>query len=120
MRANVERDLAEGLALLALGAWMLLRLRANVEWVIRRGKRWERRRRAMREARKTIYAMTEEALAAERRRLRARAARERARGSEVLQMVCYRLRLIEGRMRQIAAQSKAPGGGETPAGGSER
>lgn len=120
MSAELTWDLAEGLALLALGAWMLLRLRANVERVIRRGKRWERRRRAMREARKTIYAMTEEALAAERRRLRARAARERVRGSEGLQMVCYRLRLIEGRMRQIAAQSKAPGGGETPAGGSER
>ena len=120
MSAALTWDLAEGLALLALGAWMMLRLRANVEWVIRRGKRWERRRRAMREARKTIYAMPEEALAAERRRLRARAARERARRSEGLQMVCYRLRLIEGRMRQIAAQSKAPGGGETPAGGSER
>ena len=75
MSAALTWDLAEGLALLALGAWMLLRLRANVEWVIRRGKRWERRRRAMREARKTIYAMTEEALAAEHRRLRARAAK---------------------------------------------
>lgn len=41
-------ELGEGVALLALGVWMLVRLRANVEWVIRRGKRWERRRRAMR------------------------------------------------------------------------
>ena len=66
-------ELGEGVALLALGVWMLVRLRANVEWVIRRGKRWERRRRAMREAREAIYAMTEEELAAEHRRLRARA-----------------------------------------------
>ena len=102
-------ELGEGLALLALGVWMLVRLRANVEWVIRRGKRWERRRRAMREARKTIYAMTEEELAAEHRRLRARAARERARRSEGLQMVCYRIKLIEARMREIAAQKVAPG-----------
>lgn len=102
-------ELGEGLALLALGVWMLLRLRANVEWVIRRGKRWERRRRAMREAREAIYAMTEEELAAEHRRLRARAARERARRSEGLQMVCYRIKLIEARMREIARQKVAPG-----------
>ena len=63
----------------------------------------------MREARKTIYAMTEEELAAEHRRLRARAARERARRSEGLHMVCYRIKLIEGRMREIAAQKVAPG-----------
>ena len=50
-----------------------------------------------------------EELAAEHRRLRARAARERARRSEGLQMVCYRIKLIEARMREIARQKVAPG-----------
>ena len=102
-------ELGEGVALLALGVWMLVRLRANVEWVIRRGKRWERRRRAMREAREAIYAMTEEELAAEHRRLRARQRRERGRGSDGLEMVNFRLKLLEARMREIARQKEAPG-----------
>ena len=71
----------------------------------------------MREARKTIYEMTREELTGERRRLLARAARERARGSEGIRMVTYRLRLIEGRMRQLAKKEESPESVAAPAEG---
>ena len=109
MSAALTWDLAEGLALLALGAWMLLRLRANVERVARLGKRIEKRRRRMRDVRQQINAMRWAELVNERKRLRARQRRERGRGSDGLEMVNFRLKLLEARMREVARQKEAPG-----------
>ena len=72
----------------------------------------------MRAIQKAIYEMDMEELIAERKRLQARAARERGRGSEGVRMISYRLRLIEGRMRQLTEKKgKAPGGAATPSEG---
>ena len=88
------------------------------DWVIRQGKKHERRKRTMRAIQKAIYEMDMEELMAERKRLQARAARERGRGSEGVRMISYRLRLIEGRMRQLTEKKgKAPGGAATPSEG---
>lgn len=103
------RELGEGVALLALGVWMLVRLRVNVERVARLGKRIEERRRRMRDFRQRINAMRWEQLAAERKRLRARQRRERGRGSDGLELVNFRLKLVEARMREVARQKEAPG-----------
>lgn len=102
-------ELGEGLALLALGVWMLVRLRVNVERVARLGKRIEERRRRMRDFRQQINAMRWEQLAAERKRLRARQRRERGRGSDGLELVNFRLKLLEAQMREVARQKEAPG-----------
>lgn len=102
-------ELGEGVALLALGVWMLVRLRANVERAARLGKRIEERRRRMRDFRQQINAMRWAELVNERKRLRARQRRERGRGSDGLEMVNFRLKLLEARMREIARQKEAPG-----------
>lgn len=110
--------LADGLVWLTLGIIMLAKLRKIVDWVIRQGKKHERRKRTMRAIQKAIYEMDMEELLAERKRLQARAARERGRGSEGVRMISYRLRLIEGRMRQLTEKKgKAPGGAATPSEG---
>lgn len=107
----------DAIAWIALGIIMLAKIRKIVDWIICHVKRHERRRCIMREARKTIYEMTREELTGERRRLLARAARERARGSEGIRMVTYRLRLIEGRMRQLAKKEESPESVAAPAEG---
>lgn len=89
--------------------WMLVRLRANVERAARLGKRIEERRRRMRDFRQQINAMRWAELVNERRRLRARQRRERGRGSDGLEMVNFRLKLLEARMREVARQKMAPG-----------
>ena len=59
----------------------------------------------IRDIRAVIDQMSPEELAEERRRMRARCARERTRGSEGVRMLTYRLRMVEARMQQIAAEA---------------
>ena len=66
----------------------------------------------IRDIRAVIDQMSPEELAEERRRMRARCARERARGSEGVRMLTYRLRMVEARMQQIAVEAA-----QTDAGG---
>lgn len=72
-------------------------------------ERIEERRRRMRDFRQQINAMRWAELVNERRRLRARQRRERGRGSDGLEMVNFRLKLLEARMREVARQKEAPG-----------
>ena len=97
--------LLDGLVWLTLGIIILVKLRSIVDWVICRGKKRERRKRMIRDIRAVIDQMSPEELAEERRRMRARFARERARGSEGVRMLTYRLRMVEARMQQIAAEA---------------
>ena len=102
MSGHLLMRLLDGLVWLTLGIIILVKLRSIVDWVICRGKKRERRKRMIRDIRAV---MSPEELAEERRRMRARCARERARGSEGVRMLTYRLRMVETRMQQIAAEA---------------
>ena len=105
MSGHLLMRLLDGLVWLTLGIIILVKLRSIVDWVICRGKKRERRKRMIRDIRAVIDQMSPEELAKERRRMRARCARERARGSEGVRMLTYRLRMVEARMQQIAAEA---------------
>lgn len=105
MSGHLLMRLLDGLVWLTLGIIILVKLRSIVDWVICRGKK-----RRKEEAHDTRYKGCDRSDVARgtggrEKAHAARCARERARGSEGVRMLTYRLRMVEARMQQIAAEA---------------